>query len=668
MSSDPTTLGRKFMWISGSLMLLFAAFVLYRKIPGRAGSAENFFERNAALTRPAARIDERTMPVRISDEFLSADFHLKPGQAYPVQIKSETSFRGGDGHNGKVDYGGIITFHSVSWSGHRLLLIAEFKISNFTPKEKISAAMKSEIGLSGSVKQDANLYLLELDPAGKIESIASSLEKLDEGANSLKIQAVSMILRRLPELQKGEYTKTEPDLSGHGFPIHYLITDAPGNNLKIAGDVKLEDEMGKTSAKSAVAGAPVLAQVSLQNKQEQSFEWIWSVSNGRPVHQDFRAKASMVSYGREFGAYLAELTTDWKGELKSRFTASDLKRFRFRIPFQQFLNSQDQGKKKLASKEGAGMSWSEIQSNLVKLHADKLSDKQKDQLFSNMAQAVQQNPSLVGPVAQIGLNGDPGSAEVSMALGALGYEGSPVSQAAMISIFNRKESAEVDRQKVMTEFALCNQPLSPETKLFLRDQFKKDDPMSSHLANGAGLALGSSIAHDGDPQTVNLIKSEWSSSSGIISDNRQAENSKIYLLAVMGNSKSDAFISEVKTASNSNRSEVRAAAADAVRFAQDDESRNLLLNSLQNDSDAEVRIAAAHAMRYQPFDEKTSQALQSCSTASYNVGVKLECYRALSVNLGQPGVREWLQSRSSAESDPQIKTFLKDALAELNNN
>ena len=113
---------------------------------------------------------------------------------------------------------------------------------------------------------------------------------------------------------------------------------------------------------------------------------------------------------------------------------------------------------------------------------------------------------------------------------------------------------------------------------------------------------------------------------------------------------------------------MRAAAVDAVRFAQDDESRKLLLSALQNDRDDEVKIAAAHAMRYQPFDERTNQALQACASQDGNVGIKLECYRSLSVNLGQPGVREWLQGRAGAENDPQVKSFLKDALAELPKN
>lgn len=655
----------KIIALFSAFFIISGGYVLSRKIPSRASSSDEFFAHNPSLTRPEPKIKEEPLPSRGSDDFLSSDFHLTPGRAFPLQLKSKTSFQGGDGHSAKTSYDGVLTLHSVAWSSHRLQLLAEFKISQFSPNDKLPASLKSEIGMPGTLKKDANLFLVNFDPAGKIEAVFAAIKNTDEDADSLKIQALAMVLRRLPELKKGDFTKKEPDLHGNGVPIHYTISDLPDEALKILGSVQLEEEMGKSPAKAAAAGAPVLAQISLQNKQEQSFEWVWNQKSGRPTHQLFNAKASMVSYGKEFGAYIAELSAEWKPDLATSYTAQDLKRFTYSISFQRFLNSQDKSRKKLATKDASNMSWSEINGKLAKLRSKKLSDKERDQLFGSMAEAVRGNPGLIDTVAQMALTGDPGSEEVSMALGALGYEGSPRSQDAMVSVFKRKDAAEIDRQKVMTELVLCSQALSLQTKIFLKEEFKRENPMISHLANGAGLALGASIAHDGDPQTVNLIKTEWAATTGVVRDTKLAEDAKIYLLATMGNSKSDAFLPEVKAATTSSRSEMRSAAADALRFAQDDKSRNLLIHALENDAETEVRISAAHSMRYQPFDQRSYVALQNCVSSGSEVGIKLECYRALAVNLGQPGVREWMQGRMGAESDVQVKSLIKDALAEL---
>ncbi len=170
----------KILVLISTFFIISGGYVISRKIPSRASSADEFFARNPSLNKPVPKINEEPLPSRDKDLFLSSDFHLIPGRAFPLQLKSETSFQGGDGHVGKASYEGLLTLHSVGWSSHRLQLLTEFKISQFTPKDKLSPSMKSEIGMQDGANKDANLFLINFDPAQARQQIR--LAPVDHGA------------------------------------------------------------------------------------------------------------------------------------------------------------------------------------------------------------------------------------------------------------------------------------------------------------------------------------------------------------------------------------------------------------------------------------------------------------------------------------------------------
>jgi hypothetical protein len=188
------------------------------------------------------------------------------------------------------------------------------------------------------------------------------------------------------------------------------------------------------------------------------------------------------------------------------------------------------------------------------------------------------------------------------------------------------------------------------------------NPTESEIVGSAGLALDTSISKDGDPETVKFVDDQWRKSTSVFGKSQDQALSKEYLLSVMGNAKSNVFKSQITDAYQNGNEDIRSAAVNALRFNQDEQSRNLLVQSL-NDSSEQVRQTAAASLRYQPFDQKTFDTLKALtSRGAETVGVKIEAYRALVSQMDQPGVKDYLSTREGAESDAQLKAVISGAL------
>jgi hypothetical protein len=216
----------------------------------------------------------------------------------------------------------------------------------------------------------------------------------------------------------------------------------------------------------------------------------------------------------------------------------------------------------------------------------------------------------------------------------------------------------------MYEFAMARAPLTKETKTFLIHHFEAENPRTSDLSNSAGLALGTSIALDGDPEIIRYVHKEWKETSPLIGSPSKEDNAKRkYMLSVMGNSKSGVFSSEVEEASGDSDFEIRKSAANSVRFAQDSTSRDKLFTTFLKDKSVDVRLTAVQSLQYQPFDELTKGALKECAETEASQPVRLECHRVLGYRIGIPGVREFLAQRQSAEKDEAISNTIGAALS-----
>ncbi|MBC7385153.1 MAG: HEAT repeat domain-containing protein [Cryobacterium sp.] len=646
-------------------LLASASFVALHHWRSEPVSSEEFFKRNPHLTRPEALLPPDLGPARANDSYLADDYHLMEARAYPVKVTQSSTMRAGGKSLFESGYEGQISLHSLGMKDKRVTLIAEFHYEKLKGNLKLSPKVLAELGFKNLAKNDQNLMLIRLDPSGKVLEMKVSDAAQDDASMEMKVNGVLALFRRLPSLHAGNVTRTEGDDRGVPYPIEYRITEPSGELWKIQAEVKVAQMLGTSMKKAAAVGAPDLALIGLEDEQKQSFTWLWDRKVGLPRRQDSEASAGIKQMGNDLSNSQVQATANWEPSVEARFTRADEARFKTDVNFKRFSSlSGDRLKslKKLSKKDGLGRNWSYFSDLSRKIRDPKMSDAERDEFSVDYARALRDDPGHIAEVKNLAMNSASGSREVSMALGALGFEGSAESQAAMIEVFSRPGATEDEKQKVMSEFTLSPGVLSPETKTFLQFTLQQASPLQSQISAGAGLAIGSSISKDGDRTMVKVLQKEWDQTTSLFSNKNEAENMQTYLLTAMGNSKGDSFLNEAKSAARSSNQQVRSAAVNSVRFAQDEESRALLVKALETDPDTDVRITAVRSLSYQPFDALTRSSLDKC-TGSSDLGMKIECYRVLAARIEQPGVRALLESRYGSESDPQVRGVLSAALA-----
>ncbi len=651
--------------LAGVLVLVagFAIYFISQKDSGPK-STDEFFSRNSHLARAQSRIDAEALPNRKDDAFLDGDYQLKNNFSYPIQVKSSMKLGAMKKIIMDTGFDGLVSLHSYGVKDKSLSFIAEFKIANLKGVEKLTPPVISQIGykaIDNAIVTDRSL-LVVMDPSGVVKAIFSSIKAPDDTATELKVNLLMTMFRRLPPLKYGASSRMEPDDTGLPYKVAYNINKTENDQIAIQGSANEQSSIGGSPKQAAASGAPNLSLTGLANEQIQSFDFLWDSNQQVPTQQTFKGSASITQFGQNISNSETLVELKWQTAVSAELDPKLAKVFSFPVDFKRFgrFNLDRLGaSQKLAKKNLLGRSYRDISRQLSSL--DKMTDTQRDELFVEYAKALRRDRRLLPIVKENALRSNPDSRERSMALGALGFEGSPEAQAAMIDVYKSSNVTMDEKQKVMTELAICSEPLSPSTKDFLSNEFRNGDPITSDLAAGAGLALGSSIARDGDLATIQLLKEAWKSQSGLLDSKPGADLKKEYLLAAMGNSKSDAFSDQVKSSIESSNPALRAAAVNSLRFAQDLKSRDMLTKALTADPSADVQTQAAQSMRYQPFDSKTESALKGC-TSNSDLGVKLECYRVLASRIQQTGIREYLQSRLSSETDVQVLGLLRQAL------
>jgi len=313
---------------------------------------------------------------------------------------------------------------------------------------------------------------------------------------------------------------------------------------------------------------------------------------------------------------------------------------------------------KISKTEDGKTSNNNINSPLKDLdNVGKLKPSEIDKKFLELAQNLDQNPELISDYKNKFLSLSTGDRARNMILGALGYEGSVESQAAMVEIYNSVATNEDEKLKVLNEMALCQYALSQESKQFLTNEYKNNK--NPDLSTSSILALGSSLSNDGDPQTIKFLNKEWEEAKST-QDEEQGRKEEILLLS-MGNSKSNAFAEQIDDSLESESKVIQENAVNALRFNQNEDSREKLYTNLTGNDFTDVRIVAAQSMRYQPKDDKTLEALKSCTSDS-EIGVRVECYRSISALGSDDKIKSLLQSAAGQEQDEQAKEVLKAIL------
>jgi hypothetical protein len=625
-----------------------------------APSREEFFKNNPHLHAPEADPKPEPEIARKSDSFLPGDFALKAGKEYLVEVMESTAFTANKksllDSTSKV----WITLHSYGMRSSELTVIADFRyefLKNRDKKSALKPETSAALGMkTAKVIKNANSLLVRLRPEGKITAMAAADAKPDLAALELKVALLSSLFKRA-RLSTGKYRITEFDLLETPYPVDYDVR-TEGNSIKIRGSLAIHD------APKASAGAAVPAAIlALDARTTSEFEWLWGSKESHPLTQMSSARNELSAPAMTLALSESRFSATWHDEARRSRGERDPEEFKTGVDFRSILRASMNRKKiDLAKKnKKIGLPWSSVLGKLSSVNKNGLTEEEKENLFIDFSRGVKEDPSRVGLAKQLALDAPPGSRIVSMVLGALGYSGTPEAQNAMIELFKRENATPDERQKVVTEFALAPATLTGESKDFLRDVYQKNDPMKSDLAGTAGLALGASIARDGDPDTVKFLKQEWSGAGGLLKPKDEVIDKKAYLLTVMGNSKSDVFLSQVSDSFGSSNNELRSAAVNALRFNQDEKGRGMLFSAL-SDSNEQVRQTAAASLRYQPFDSQTLDALKSTTQkTSESLSVKLEAYRLLVSRMDDPSVKQYLESRLNSETDGQLQRLIREA-------
>ena len=628
-----------------------------------APSREEFFRRNPHLVRSEEKVTPEPDVMRSNDTFQPGDYQLKAGKTYPIDFAFEMDSKSQGKVIVKQNESGRARLRSYGIEKGRLVVLLDFTKTASQTKVESKPAKPGKKQLRKQPSLLDRSVLLKLDPRGILREMFVSKPFSDLNQLDFFLKLTDVIFRKIEPLATGRRTQIEGDPQDRPYQVSYeMALDSKGDwAIKFSAD-KEADAFNK---KSGLVASSDLSSINLKTIQGMKQEWVWSAREQRPLSQraegfsEIRMSEQQISYagakaGISWGDALDTPAPDERRE-KLKY-AIDIRRVRILI-----AEASSNNGKRNAKGKGFLKSWKHVVNDLEKLKNRNLSEQEATEIYNDVSNRVAADDSLVGSVKLMAM-AEPGSRKASMAIGALGFNGGEQAQNALLDIYQQFGNTAQIKDQVLTELATSPRPLTPETKKFLKETYQGKDVFSSSQASIAGLALGTAIALDGDPELVNFFHEEWNQASA---QPGSAAEKRGYLLSAMGNSKSDVFLDEVKIAADDSNPHLRAHAADAVRFAQDDPSRNILFEVFMKDRSPSVRQMAAASLLYQPWDNRTRTALLDCSAGDSDHGVRLTCYRALTNHADQPEIRQYLEQQSKAEKDSQIKDTILKALSVL---
>jgi hypothetical protein len=661
-----STLHKVYLTVGGGIVV-FLCFTVFRgeRIP----EPDEFFRRNSHLTRYPTPEKRPVEPPRLRDEFEKGDYYLLAGHSYPVQAGYVNDFDTADKKSSKkIQYDSKLILHSLGFKDRKLYLVAEYFLKPISGFLKFSPNFSNETNALPTAAPAGirHTMLLSIDSAGAL--LAAWLpQKQAEDSVQAKVFLADSLFKKIPHTEVGSFTQKRFDKSGVQYPFQYRITQGSDSRLlQVNGSAEYTNSLGGSTAKAAAAGAPGLGKLGLMIlTQNHSIDWLWDKELQIPRSQKSESRMVFLYDSNPVVRSIGKSVSEWSMPGEGKFTLKDLNRFPIPVNLGAFLNSRlDEINGKKSRKLLSTLPPRKRAERMLKANSGGVSEKEQEEIFQDVVDALKDDPSLVSDYERVATTSPPGSRSTSMIIGALGALGTPEAQEAMIQIFQESAASPEEKQKIMMEFAVAPQPLTESTKGFLKDYYEKSDPTIDSLATSAGLALGTSIAFDGDPKTIRYVKEKWEKATpGLFSkETSHTTVQQEHLLGVMGNSKSDAFINEVEESAKSDNVTLRSAAITATRFSQDEKGRSILHDGLFKDSDTEVRLSAANAMYYQPADARSFSDLQSCAASDSFVGVKIECYKVLGTRLAEPGVKEFLSSHLGSEKDPQVRAAIQSSL------
>lgn len=615
-------------------------------------TAEEFFASNPHLKRaPLKTHNLEEIQRRKETEFQRGDYYFHPG--LQIEVKFSTTIGLDLKPEDKTlsrSSNGTLNLRSLGFHDGLLYLWSEPNYENlsFSP-DSIGASLK-RLQNKTLTKNDLAL-LFSIDPTGKIAQVFSS-SKLTKEEVAIHFNIIDQALRPLPKTfdEVGTHPTKEKDSTGRDYQITYTVSRPAPDTLKIKADHEASSTLGSPS-QSAAAGVSMLDGLSLRVSQAQGLEWLWDSKLNLPRSQKLSAEAKVEQGSSLVSRQFSSAQLDWTIS-PEKMLAPEFAQLKPLLPKAWSPRELDDALS-FSTETDPSKAQNRTRRNLLaKIGSIKgATATEQESYFIELFKALDQDPTLIAEYKSEFLKLGPGDRGRNMLLGALGFEGSVESQAAMLELYRSQDATADERLKIMQELALLGHPLSVEAKSFLQQEYAKNtDP---DLSSSAMMALGSSISKDGDPKTISFISSEWKKAPPTDTGIRKKE----VLLLGMGNSKSDAFESEVDAALGTGIKTLRSAATNSLRFAQQEDLREKLTELTLEDEDADIRATGAASFRYQPKDDLTHRTLLSC-VSDKEAQVRANCYRTISVYQEDPKYRTLLEGAVSSESDPQLKETL----------
>ncbi len=482
---------------------------------------------------------------------------------------------------------------------------------------------------------------LTVSPNGGIQSI--HLKRPDQPADRSGLEAILKVLFTAfmprPEIESGTRTvKVEP-FAGRVFEM-------------------------QAQAMKSDSGEQIWQLSRSENFYKQEITAVWDKSLGLPKSLEVHSSATVPRPGGASAVIKTLEQVLWSSAKKHGSGENLSKGFPFELDLALFRRGIKIGLQQASSKNSSDFTpktWNDLIRKLKMAHPVEgvpanLVRAAEEEAFMQMTEALELRPDLVTE-AVAELRKSTNSRMRDGLLGALGYQGSPEAQKAMLD-FYQSSATESERKKILSAWAVGTTPLIPEVKNELIRISRGSD---SESANPATLALGASISRDGDPATIELFKTAYNANTPVFGSGAEAERAnRQVILAGMGNARSAVFLPELSRALNDSDPMIRAEAVHSLRFIPTDETLQLMIKALKNTSESPlVRSSAASGLKYRITQAGVIESLTAAGRRDPENEVRAACIDTLLGVSQNPEVTAFLRDRAASDPDPSIRENLK---------
>jgi|GEM_PF-3334918 len=397
---------------------------------------------------------------------------------------------------------------------------------------------------------------------------------------------------------------------------------------------------------------------------EQEITAVWDKSAGRPKSLEVRSSATVPKPGGASAVIKTLENLLWSASAKKGDLADLSKEFPFELDLARFRRGMKIGLQQASSKNPSDFTpqnWEELLRKIKMAHPAEGVPKNlvraaEEEAFMQMTEALELRPDLVTEaIAELRKSSEPRMRDGL--LGALGYQGSPEAQKAMLDFYH-SGATEGERKKILSAWAIGTTPLIPEVKNELIRTARGAD---REVSNPATLALGAAISRDGDPAVIELFKTAYNANTPVFGSGEEAERAnRQVIVAGMGNARSTVFLPEITRALNDPDPVVRAEAVHSMRFIPTDDALQVMIKALKNTSESPlVRTSSASGLKYRITRSGVIESLMNAGRSDPENQVRAACVDTLLGVSQNPEVTAFLRERASSDPDPSIRENLK---------